>query len=155
MSVSDSGQSGPRGGATEAAPSYPSSQDGSAPARPRNGLGVAALVLGILAIVGCWSALAAIILGILAVIFGIVGVRRANRRTATNKGVAIGGLVTGAIGLLLGIVFAIAFGAFLSVFGNEIHGLQQCLQQAGSDHAKVQQCDQQYQQQVNNKTNGG
>ena len=119
------------------------------------GFGVTALVLGILAVLGCWSAFFGIVLGVLALIFGIVALRRVKRDVATNKGVSIAGVVTGAVGLLLGIVFAIAFGAAFSIFGNQIHNLQQCIQQANGDQAKVQQCDHQYQQQINSKTNGG
>ena len=139
-----------------AAPSYPSGPGETATtAAPRNGFGIAALVLGILALVGCWSAIAGIVLGVLALIFGILGVRRANRGVATNKGVSIAGIVTGAIGLVLGILFAIIFGTFFSTFGGQVQNLQQCVHQAGGDQAKVQQCNQQFQNQVNSKTNGG
>lgn len=65
---------------------------------PRNGLGTAALVCGIAAIVlsfipflntFTWP------LGVLAIVFGAVGWSRANKGLATNKPIAITGLVLG------------------------------------------------------------
>lgn len=67
-------------------------------APPRNGMGVAALVLGILSLFSyCFGP----ILGILAVIFGGLGISRANQGSATNKGMATAGLVMGIVGLVL------------------------------------------------------
>lgn len=42
-------------------------------------------------------------LGILAVVFGLVGIRRAGRREASNRGMAIAGLVTGVIAFAMAI----------------------------------------------------
>ncbi|WP_156037732.1 DUF4190 domain-containing protein, partial [Glycomyces tenuis] len=69
-------------------------------AEPRNGLGTAALVCGIVAL-----ALALIPalnlftwpLGVLAIVFGAVGWGRVNKGQATNKGQAITGLVLGIV----------------------------------------------------------
>lgn len=126
-------------------------------AAPRNGFGITALVLGILAIVLCWSAIGGIVLGALAIIFAILGMRRASQGVATNRGMSIAGLVTGIIGLIVGVLFAILVGSVLSVFGNQFKDLQQCLQQAGGDQAKIQACDQQFQQQIQQQqgNNGG
>ncbi|MFJ2115196.1 MULTISPECIES: DUF4190 domain-containing protein [unclassified Streptomyces] len=83
---------------------------------PANGMGVAALVLGIIAMVTfCFWGLG-VILGVLALIFGIVGRRRATRGEATNGGMALAGIILGAIGAVLSaaflafLVFAIAYG---------------------------------------------
>jgi hypothetical protein len=68
--------------------------------QPRNGLGTAALVCGILAVVlafipivnwGTWP------LGVLAVVFSAVGWYRANKGMATNRAVAITGTILGII----------------------------------------------------------
>lgn len=73
----------------------------------RNGLGVAALVLGI---VGALSGVIPLLfwlaglLGLLALVFGLVGLGRVKRRQATNKGVAVTGTVFGAIALVLSVV---------------------------------------------------
>ncbi len=50
-----------------------------------------------------------ILLGILAVIFGAVGMGRAKKGRATNRGVAIAGLITGLVGAAIGIVFLVVF----------------------------------------------
>lgn len=61
---------------------------------PENGLGIAALVLGILGIVMC-----GIFASIPAVICGHMGVKKADRGEADNRGVAQAGLITGYVGL--------------------------------------------------------
>jgi hypothetical protein len=138
--------------AYDAGAGYPGQGGPMAP--PRNGFGTAALVLGILAIVLCWSAVGGIVLGVLAIIFATLGIRRAGRGEATNKGMSIAGLVTGIIGLIIGVIFAVALGSFLSIFRGSVSDLQNCLNQANGDNAKIQQCDTQYQQQIQQKING-
>ncbi|MFF6834954.1 DUF4190 domain-containing protein [Streptomyces sp. NPDC012438] len=72
---------------------------------PSNGTGTAAMVLGIISVAGfCLYGLGAL-LGILALILGIVGVKKAGRGEATNRGMAVAGIVLGAIGTLIGAVF--------------------------------------------------
>lgn len=74
---------------------------------PRNGLGTAALVLGIIGIVFCWIPFTGWALNILAVIFGAIGRKRALAGQATNKSSAVAGLVMGVIGLAVWIVILI------------------------------------------------
>lgn len=71
----------------------------------RNGLGVASLVLGLVSL-----PLGVILpLPLLAIGLGIAALRRTKRGEATNSGVAIAGVLTGAVGLLFGIgVIALA-----------------------------------------------
>ena len=77
---------------------------GQPPAPPQgNGIAVAGLVLGIIGLVFCWVPFFGWLLDVLGVIFGAIGVGKANR-VGRGKGVAIAGLACGAIGLLLGIV---------------------------------------------------
>lgn len=82
-----------------------------APAPPRNGLGVAALVLGIIgaifALIPVVGAFFAIPLAILAVTFGAVGYVRVRKGKATNKGVTISGLVLGVAAFVFAIVMAV------------------------------------------------
>lgn len=66
---------------------------------PRNGMGTAALVLGIIAVVLCWIPWFVVILGALAIIFGGVGIARANQAQATNKSSAMAGLILGIISI--------------------------------------------------------
>ncbi|PCG86175.1 hypothetical protein CIB93_10625 [Streptomyces sp. WZ.A104] len=82
---------------------YGAGPAGWAPA-PSNGLGTAAMVLGIVSVVGFCLYGINIILGILALIFGIIGLGRAKRGEATNRGMAIAGIILGSIGMVLGSV---------------------------------------------------
>lgn len=70
-------------------------------AAPQNGFGTAALVLGIISLV-CVSGYG--VLSVLAIIFGALGLGRANRGLATNRGMAMAGLIMGIIGLVIGAI---------------------------------------------------
>ncbi|MEU9359251.1 DUF4190 domain-containing protein [Streptomyces sp. NPDC048301] len=72
---------------------------------PANGLGIAAMVLGIIAVVGFCMWGLGIILGILALIFGIIGRGRAKRGEATNGGMALAGIILGSVSIVIGAVF--------------------------------------------------
>ncbi|WP_239148690.1 DUF4190 domain-containing protein, partial [Streptomyces anulatus] len=74
---------------------------GWAPA-PNNGLGTAAMVIGIISVAGFCLYGVNIILGILALIFGIIGLGRAKRGEATNRGMALAGVILGSVGIVVG-----------------------------------------------------
>jgi hypothetical protein len=88
-------------------PPRPSSiPSGQADTGSGNGIAVAAMVCGIVAVVLGWiPVLFAIgaVLALLAIIFGIVGLRRA-RTSGRRRGFAITGLITGAIGVGVAVV---------------------------------------------------
>ncbi len=69
---------------------------------PNNGLGTAAMVIGIVSVVGFCLYGLNIILGILALIFGIIGLGRAKRGEATNRGMALAGVILGSVGIVVG-----------------------------------------------------
>lgn len=90
-------------------PGYP----GAAPYPPygvarSNGFGVTALVLGILSVVGCITSVLGIGLGIGAVVFGALGKGKASRGEADNGGMALAGIILGAIGIVLGALMLLA-----------------------------------------------
>jgi hypothetical protein len=66
---------------------------------PRNGMGTAALVLGIVGVVLCWLYWVGPLLGVLAIIFGGVGLARAHSGQATNRSSALAGLILGIVAL--------------------------------------------------------
>lgn len=107
-------------------------------ARPRNGFGITALVLGLLALVLFWTIVGGIVFGILALIFGLLGRARAKRGQATNGGLAVAGMVLGIIGLLLAIGLVALFASLMNSPAGQSY--QQCVQQSGGDPAKLQQC---------------
>jgi len=81
----------------------------------QNGLGVAALVLGIVSLVSCWIGL---VPGILAIIFGRIGMVRADKGEADNRGMATAGFVMGIIGVAVWVAFIILMIA-LAVVGDD------------------------------------
>ncbi|MFG2830771.1 DUF4190 domain-containing protein [Streptomyces sp. NPDC048434] len=95
-----------------------------APQAARNGLGVAALILGI---IGALSGIPMILfwlagpLGILALIFGLVGLSRAKKGQATNKGVAVTGTILGAVALILSVVGVIVTVVAVNKAVDEVH----------------------------------
>jgi hypothetical protein len=115
---------------------------GAPPVRPRNGFGIAALVLGLLALVLSLTVIGGIIFGILALIFGLLGRARAKRGESTTGGLSIAGVVLGVIGLLIAIGL-IAWG--ISMMNSPAgQSYRQCLQQADGDRAKIQQCSSEF-----------
>ena len=93
-----------------AAPGYPP-QYGMPGAQPKNGLGTAGLVTGIIGLVLAWCGIVGIVLAVLGIVFGGVGLARANRGEATNKGMAMTGVVLGCIALGLNILIWVWWGA--------------------------------------------
>jgi len=78
-----------------------------APPAPRNGLGTAALVLGIVGVPFFFTGLTApiaIILGLIAIPLAMIGIGRARRGEATNRSAAIAGLLLGIASVGLGIL---------------------------------------------------
>ncbi|WP_256965895.1 DUF4190 domain-containing protein, partial [Streptomyces griseiscabiei] len=74
---------------------------------PSNGMGIAAMVLGICAAVLFCLWPLAILLGIMAMIFGFIGRAKVRRGEATNPGHALAGIICGVVGILLGIGFIV------------------------------------------------
>jgi len=72
--------------------------------RGPSGMAIAALVLGILALVFCWFPFVGTILAVLAVIFGGVALRRRD----VGRGQALAGAICGGIGVVLSVLLLIA-----------------------------------------------
>ncbi len=113
-----------------------------APVGKRNGFGTAALVLGILSLVLCWVPVVGLVIGVLAIVFAVLGRKRAGRREADNGGMAIAGLVTGIIGLILSVIFT----SILIFLSDEIR----CVQEAQNDPAAQAQCEDRLRERLNN-----
>jgi membrane-bound ClpP family serine protease len=124
---------------TQPVPPAGAGYGGPQAARPRNGMGTAAMVLGILGLVLVvlifFSPLGAV-LGLLAVPFGIVGVLRANRGEADNRGQALTGLVTGAVALVIGVLLTIGIGTFFAANVNDFREFGRCMDAASGQQAR-------------------
>jgi hypothetical protein len=84
--------------------------------RETNGIAIAAGVCGIIAVVLCWIPFVdyvSIVLGVLAIIFGILGLRRADAY-GSGRGMAITGIVCGAVGLTIAFLFLLLIYAVVS-----------------------------------------
>jgi len=80
-----------------------------------NGMCVASLVLGILALVLCWIPIIGLILALLAVILGGAGISAVNKNPALGgKGMGIAGLVMEIISLVPIVLFWAIIGSFLA-----------------------------------------
>ncbi len=141
-------QPGPYPGAYPPAPS-PYGEYPSVPAAPRNGLGIAALVTAIVALIATVTIFGGIGLGLVAVILGIVAYGRVRRGDADNGGVAIAGIVLGIVAIVVSVAL-VFFGVwvFKSIGGGDY---VECVQQAGQDQAKVDQCTEEFRQSVENR----
>jgi hypothetical protein len=91
-------------------------------AQSGNGLGIAGGVCGIVAVVLCWIPFVdyvSVVLGALAIVFGALGIRHANAHGGGGKGMAITGLVTGIVALVISLLFlAIIYTAVTSINAN-------------------------------------
>jgi hypothetical protein len=123
---------------------YPPPQIG-----PRNGLGIAALVLAIIGLVFCWTVAGGVILGVIAVVIGFVAWGRVKSGQATNGGVAIAGIVLGFLAIIVSLIFIpIWIGVFDEVGGTDY---VDCLSKAGSNEQAIQQCANQFRDRVENQ----
>ena len=111
----------------------------------QNGLGTAALVLGILGALTAWFVIGAL-LGVVAIILGALALGKVKRREASNRGSAIAGIVLGVISLLL---LGVAVAAGLAFFNSDAgQRLVECTQQAGQDQAAVAECQREFEESV-------
>jgi uncharacterized protein DUF4190 len=91
-------------------PTWPDEAPGGRTGPARNGMPIAALSLGALALIAILllkSLPIAVIMAVLAIVFGILGLRQVKRGVADRKGFALAGLILGAVGLVLSIVLLI------------------------------------------------
>lgn len=80
----------------------------TAPANDKKGFSIAALVLGIIALVLCCIWYVSIPCGIIALILGIIGLK------SSKRGMSIAGIITGVIGIVLTAVVAINLLSFIT-----------------------------------------
>jgi hypothetical protein len=99
---------------------------------PRNDLGIAALVVGIIAVAFCWVPFAGIVFGVTTVALAIGGRKRIKRGEADNRR-------TTTIGAALGTAALVVGGAISAVFLLSIIGHQSCIDHAHS-RAEYGQC---------------
>lgn len=117
------------------------------PAAPKNGLGTASLVV---AIISLFTLFGGVVLGIVAVVLGFLGRGRVKRGEATNGGVAMAGIILGFLSIIVSIAAFVIVGVFGVALFKEVGGTDyiDCVNNAGSDQAAVEQCAQEFTQRV-------
>jgi heme/copper-type cytochrome/quinol oxidase subunit 2 len=89
---------------------------------PRNGLGTAGFVLGLIGLLFSFIPLIGVVawpLVIIGLVLSIIGVARASSGKATNKGLAIAGAVLSVIGLVICILYTVVFTAAVSTVNDQ------------------------------------
>src|SRR6185437_13800172 len=107
-------------------------------ARPANGLGVAALVLGVASLVAAVSFVLfplALLGGLVAAILGGIAVSRGRASGAANSGQAIAGIVCGVIALAIAVVYAVRVGTFVADNTSVFTTFDNCIARAGNRSA--------------------
>jgi len=111
-------------------------------ATPRNGMGIAALVLGALALVFSWTIVGGFLFGVLGVVFGVIHNGRVRRRQATAQGLGIAGLVMGILGIVVaGILVIVGAWLFSSSRGQNYID---CVNNANGNQQEIQRCIDRY-----------
>ena len=75
----------------------------------RNSAAVAALVAGILSVPAALTYLGGIVLGLAGIILGFVGVARSRHLAGRGEGIAVAGIILGALGMSLPAAVAMFF----------------------------------------------
>lgn len=86
-------------------------------------MGVASLVLGILAIISCWIPCVgqfAIAPGVLGIVFGAIGISKA-KKTNQGKGVSVAGLVLSIISTAVAVIWCLVIGAAAKSTADDIN----------------------------------
>ncbi|SDD32971.1 DUF4190 domain-containing protein [Auraticoccus monumenti] len=104
----------------------------------KNGLGTAALVLGILALIGSFIpglGIASIPMGLLGVILAILGLSRIKKGLANNRGASIAGLILSALAVVVAIIVTAISAAFLDAVNETVEdsGTSEVTPEAPSD----------------------
>jgi hypothetical protein len=114
---------------------YDMGQYGGGSKPPGTGLGIAALILGIVALLTCWFVLG-IVPGIVGLVLGIVALRKLRRTPGASRALPVIGIVLSVLAILASIFFLVIFGALIG----EIGPAMEACSQFSSDQAALQEC---------------
>jgi hypothetical protein len=106
----------------------------------RNGMGTASLVMGVLALVLALLVIfapLALPIGLIAVILGAIGLARAGRGEADNRGSAMGGLVTGLVAIGVVFIMGITFLSSWVTHQEDLRKFGTCMSNADDDEERA------------------
>jgi hypothetical protein len=117
---------------------------GDTPPRGNDGMALAAMIVGILSLLIAWIPFVGIlgtIGGIVAVVLGFVGRGRIKRSGAGGNGMAVTGIATGAVAIVLSVLitgfFFVAGDGFFAEFGSYV----ECVEETGDEAACQRQLE--------------
>lgn len=112
-------------------------------ANPKNGLGVAALIVAIVGALAFWVPVLGLVLGVVGIVLAIIALRRVKKGVASNRGVALAALIVGILAAVAGLVVT-ALSAWVLWFAADNSGdLQACLDTA-TTQTQIDACSQQF-----------
>jgi hypothetical protein len=123
-------------------PTYSTQPVAAGAPRVRNGLGVAALVIGVASLVAGLSFVLfplALIGGLVGLIIAIIALARGKARGATNSGQAIAGLICSILALIIAIDLSVHVGTWAARNTSVFTRFDKCVAQA-SNRAAVSNC---------------
>lgn len=112
------------------------------------GLAVAALIVGVLALLSSVTIIGGILLGLIGLVLGFVASGKAKRGQADGRGMAIFGIVLSVLGILVSILIVVGAVTFLNSESGQ--NLQDCIEQAGQDQAALDQCNRDFSDELTN-----
>lgn len=122
----------------------------AAPAPARNGMGIAALIVGLVSLLGvlCFG-FGGFVLGLIAIVLGFVARGRVKRGEADNGGIATAGIALGVLGIVVNAAL-LMFGvwSFMNFGGQD---LMDCLRDAGNDSAAQLECQERFTQDIEDR----
>jgi hypothetical protein len=99
-----------------------------------NGIAIAAMIIGIIALLISWIPILGVLAGVLALVLGFVGRSKAKKTPAVGgNGAAITGIVTGILATLINIGITIALFAFGSTFMGSFETYEDCIERGGTE----------------------
>jgi uncharacterized membrane protein len=112
------------------------------PSRPRNGLGVATLVIGVASLVAVFSFILfpiGLVSSIVGLFLGAIASSRARAQLATNRGQAVAGMICCLVALIAAITLSVKVGTWAARNTGTFARFNKCVAQAG-DRAEVATC---------------
>jgi hypothetical protein len=109
-------------------------------------MAVTALVLGVVALLSCWTVIGGVLFGLAAVVLGLIASGKAKRGQAGGRGMAITGILLGLLGIVISVVIVVLIGAFWN--SDTVSSYRECVEQAGTDQAELAECEERFREDV-------
>ncbi len=112
------------------------------------GLAIAALVLGVLALLSSLTIVGGIVLGLIGLVLGFIASGKAKRGQADGRGLAIFGIVLSILGIAISVLLVVGALSFLNSESGK--NLRECISNAGQDPAAIDECEQDFSDELTN-----